>query len=164
VGESFVGFELLRELGRGGFARVYLAREAALGDRTVVVKVSPSGTTEALTLGRLAHPNIVPVFSVRADARTKRSAVCMPYLGEATLADVLARVKARPALPRHAHVILDAARGGSAAGPLPDVPRAPASERLLQQGSYVEGIRHLAVQLLDALDFMHREGVFHLDL
>ena len=59
------GFQLLRELGRGAFARVYLARQPALGNRVVVVKVAQYGSGEAETLGRLAHRNIVPVYSVR---------------------------------------------------------------------------------------------------
>src|SRR5207253_2290925 len=60
VGETVLGFRLCRELGAGGFARVYLAEETDLGNRLVVVKVSAGGAGEARTLGRLEHPNIVP--------------------------------------------------------------------------------------------------------
>ena len=80
---------LLRELGRGAFAHVYLARQPALGNRMVVVKVAQYGSAEAETLGRLAHRNIVPVYSVVEDPATHMTAVCMPYLGSATLLDVL---------------------------------------------------------------------------
>ena len=41
------------------------------------------------TLGKLIHPNVVPVHSVHNDPETGMSAVCMPYLGSSTLADVL---------------------------------------------------------------------------
>jgi len=40
-GDEFVGFNVVRELGRGAFARVYLATEPDLGGRTVVLKVGP---------------------------------------------------------------------------------------------------------------------------
>src|SRR5262245_4510623 len=88
-GGEFLGFALLRELGRGSFARVFLAAESALGGRQVAVKVSKHGTAEAATLGRLSHPHIVPIYSVQTDERTGLSAVCMPYLGSVTLCDLL---------------------------------------------------------------------------
>src|SRR5438128_6960489 len=53
VGTELAGFSLLRELGRGAFACVYLAAEPALGNRLVAVKVSQQGTMEAEILGRL---------------------------------------------------------------------------------------------------------------
>src|SRR4051794_24512418 len=68
--DSFLGFTLLRELGRGAFARVYLATEPALGHRRVAVKVSRQGGPEARTLGRISHPNIVPVHSVQEEPST----------------------------------------------------------------------------------------------
>src|SRR5262249_33659895 len=40
AGERFCGFQLLRELGRGAFARVFLARQDDLAQRPVVLKIS----------------------------------------------------------------------------------------------------------------------------
>jgi TonB family protein len=68
-------FELLRELGRGGAAIVYLARDRELG-REVAVKVvrerflddtetSARFAREARTAARLQHPNIVAVHGAR---------------------------------------------------------------------------------------------------
>ncbi len=139
-------------------------RETALGNRVVVVKVSRFGASEALTLGRLGHPNIVPVFSVSKDPETGKSAVCMPYLGEATLGDLLNRVLACGAPPRHAVAILEAARKGAPEPPHCGLQPIAPSEALLNRASYVAGIRHLAGQLLDALAYMHAEGVCHRDL
>ncbi len=67
-------FKILREIGHGGMARVYLAHEIAL-DRQVALKVlSPLFTEypeivkrfqhEARTAGQLSHPHIAPVFAV----------------------------------------------------------------------------------------------------
>src|SRR5262249_33819074 len=54
----FSGYEVLRRLGRGSFAEVFLARQADVGNRLVVLKVSGQGAREGRTLGRLSHPNI----------------------------------------------------------------------------------------------------------
>jgi serine/threonine protein kinase/Flp pilus assembly protein TadD len=161
-GEQFVGFRLERELGRGRFSHVFLATEPEVGHRRVVVKVAQGGMDEALTLGRLAHPNIVPIFSVRKHESTKLGVVCMPYLGEATLGDLLARVLAAGAPPRDATTILEAAAKGHAAEP-PTATDA-ASVAYLSRASYLDGIRRLTAQLLDALAFIHAEGVCHRDL
>jgi eukaryotic-like serine/threonine-protein kinase len=160
--EEIAGFKLQRELGRGAFSHVFLATEPAVGQRRVVVKIATGGADEALTLGRLEHPNIVRILSARVDQATGLSVVCMPFLGEATLCDVLERVLAAPALPRHAKTLLEAAAKGHQARPLAVLEAAAA--QALGGASYVDGIRHLAIQLLDALAFIHAEGVCHRDL
>jgi hypothetical protein len=86
-GSRLQQFEIVREIGRGGFARVYLARETTAGGRGVVVKVSAEGATEAHALGAHAHPHVVPLFA--APPTPGYSLVVMPYLGTATLDDVL---------------------------------------------------------------------------
>ena len=72
-------YEIVRELGRGGFAAVYLARDVAL-DRDVAIKVlTPQARPddpdvqaeverfrrEARTVARLNHPHVIPVYAVR---------------------------------------------------------------------------------------------------
>jgi len=159
-GETFLGFRLLRELGRGAFARVYLAAEPELGDRLVAVKVSPHGGGEAQTLGRLDHPNVVKVHAVRKDEHSGLTAVCMPYLGGATLGGVLTAFAA--GRPQQASVILDAAR--AALGP--EVPGGEwlAPHPLLQNAPYVEGVALVGAQLAEALAFLHARGIYHRDL
>jgi len=67
-------YSIERELGRGGMAIVYLAREVRL-DRLVALKVLPPSLAvraelrerfvrEARTSAKLSHPNIVPIFRV----------------------------------------------------------------------------------------------------
>ncbi len=67
-------YVLERELGRGGMGVVFLAREVAL-ERPVAIKLLPPSLAalpelrarflqEARTAARLAHPHIVPIYSV----------------------------------------------------------------------------------------------------
>jgi serine/threonine protein kinase len=163
IGAVFLGFLLHKQLGRGAFARVYLASELDLGERLVVLKVSPRqfGADEAHTLGRLRHAAIVPVHSVKVDSERGLSAVCMPILGTATLADLIDRRGAPPARPRRADLILDAARvdGLEAA-----CQEAVLPDPILRRGAYVEGIVHLGRRLAEGLAAIHAQGVFHRDL
>jgi len=67
-------YEILEELGRGGMAIVFRAREKAL-DREVAIKVLPFSLAfdgefverfqrEARTAAQLEHPNIIPIYRV----------------------------------------------------------------------------------------------------
>jgi serine/threonine protein kinase/Flp pilus assembly protein TadD len=89
AGDELFGFRLRRELGRGAFACVYLAEQADLAGRPVVLKVSGLGGNEPQTLAQLQHTHIVPIHSVHEDAQTRLRAVCMPYFGGASLSRVL---------------------------------------------------------------------------
>jgi eukaryotic-like serine/threonine-protein kinase len=68
-------FHIMRELGRGGMAAVYLAQEIAL-NRLVAIKVMAPGVMmgegmvdrfrqEAVTVANLSHPNIITIHTVR---------------------------------------------------------------------------------------------------
>lgn len=89
VGDEIFGFRLLRELGSGAFARVFLASQRGLADRPVALKVSDMGGEEAQTLAQLQHTNIVPIFSVHESREAVLRAVCMPFFGGASLSAVL---------------------------------------------------------------------------
>ena len=96
--QTIAGFHLVEELGRGSFARVFLAQERQLADRPVALKVARTGSREPQTLARLQHTHIVPVYSYRTDPATGLHLLCMPYFGRVTLARLLAEpsVKVAP--------------------------------------------------------------------
>ncbi|MDB5387912.1 MAG: tetratricopeptide repeat protein [Planctomycetaceae bacterium] len=96
-GSELAGFSLLNELGRGAFSHVYLARQGDLANRLVVLKVSTESFAEAEKLAQLQHGNIVPIYSVHRAGPF--SAVCMPYFGATTLADVIRESKNGEVLP-----------------------------------------------------------------
>src|SRR5262245_44757494 len=77
AGAEFLGFRLVAELGRGALGRVFLARQGDVGDRPVVLKVSPDIDDETRTLAQLQHTNVVPLYSVHRAGPLQ--AVCMPY-------------------------------------------------------------------------------------
>ena len=90
-------YEILEELGRGGMAVVYRARERAL-DREVAIKVLPSFMSmdaafvdrfqhEARTAGQLEHPGIVPIY--RVGSKGKVIYFVMKLLRGQSLATVL---------------------------------------------------------------------------
>jgi serine/threonine protein kinase len=91
------GYELLREVGRGGTGVVYEARQLAL-DRLVALKMVRSETVtadhlarfaaEAATLARLQHPNIVQIHEVGEHDGTPYLA--LEYVAGGTLAGRLA--------------------------------------------------------------------------
>jgi serine/threonine protein kinase len=161
-GSQFLGFELLEELGRGAFARVYLAREKMLGNRLVALKVAPYGWGEADILGRLQHPNIVPVFSVTNDPDSPLTAVCMPYRGRTTLCDVLDHLSTLKQVPRKADAILEAIRysgGWNSGGTHPGE-----TDFNLRGETFHRAVIRLGALLADALAYAHSLGIFHRDL
>src|SRR4051812_36385638 len=93
-------YEILEELGRGGMAIVFLAREKAL-DREVAIKVLPTRLAidggvverfehEARTAAELEHPNIVPIYRVgRAGPNGEVSYFVMKLLRGQSLSAVL---------------------------------------------------------------------------
>ena len=90
AGETIGGFRLVKELGRGGMARVFLALERHLADRPVALKISRVGSREPQTLARLQHTHIVPIYSYHVEVATGLHLLCMPYFGSVTMADLLA--------------------------------------------------------------------------
>ncbi|HEU5048794.1 MAG TPA: protein kinase [Gemmatimonadales bacterium] len=108
-------YEVLEELGRGGMALVYRARDRQL-DRQVAVKVLPFTFAfdaefverfqrEARTSAQLEHPNIIPIHRVGQSGRVIY--FVMKYLRGGSLASVLAerRVLSPPEIRR---VLIDA--------------------------------------------------------
>ena len=155
VGSKFEGLELRAELGRGAFGRAYLAFDSSIG-RLRAVKLAPGGSAEAKLIGRLIHPNVIDVCWTRTVGG--RTAVCMPFVGAATLADAIAATGGgRPAT---AQTILDASHT-RLAGLQPDS-RSPAV--VLATDSFLVGASAIAARIADAVDYLHRNGVVHGDV
>jgi len=95
-------FELLRELGRGAQARVWLAHDPRL-DREVALKLLDADADsdvmtewlhEARAVSRLSHPNVVPVFE--ADEVDGQPYLVFEYVEGPTLSQAR---RGQPAMP-----------------------------------------------------------------
>ena len=89
AGEQLGEFHLLREFGRGGLGRVFLATQPSLSDRPLVVKLTPQAGDEHLSLARLQHSHIVPLFLVQDFPERNLRTLCMPFLGGASWSSIL---------------------------------------------------------------------------
>jgi serine/threonine protein kinase/Tfp pilus assembly protein PilF len=184
VGKIVGEFRLLDELGRGSRGRVFLATQTALADRPVVLKITPIDGGEHLSLARLQHTNIVPLYSVLADAAKNTRILCMPYFGRATLALIYQSLADAPLQARTGRQIADAIDAiasrvagvessslqpaieaeSSFAGGSTSRPQPPAAMQMLAHVSYVQAMCWITASLADALQFAHERGLVHLDL
>jgi serine/threonine protein kinase len=189
VGDEVFGFRLCQPLGQGAFARVFLAEQADLASRPVVLKVTAIEGDEPQTLAQLLHTHIVPIYSLHEDRRAGLRAVCMPYLGGASLSGVLTQLWSDSSRPTagaelvHALKAVEAPnparfqRGGGLAGadagPAQDGPTrfgegTAEGESIplaaLSKLSYERAAAWLVAQLADGLHHAHQRGILHRDI
>ncbi len=124
VGETLGDFLLLAELGRGAKGRCFLAAQPSLSYRRVVVKITADDHVEHLSMARLQHTHIMPLYSEHEFADRRLRALCMPYLGGATLARILAELSRVPAAQRSGQSFLDILDQDQQSSPWPESARA----------------------------------------
>jgi serine/threonine-protein kinase len=141
-------YEILEELGRGAMGAVYKARDSQIG-RTVAIKVILTANLskddlehfkqrfyrEAQTAGQMSHPGIVTIHDI-AEAENGQPYLVMEFVAGTTLEKLLLSSGT-------------AERYGLKVGaePLP-----------------METSLDMGIQLAEALDYAHRQGVIHRDI
>jgi eukaryotic-like serine/threonine-protein kinase len=179
-------YRILREVGRGGMGIVYEAEQVSLG-RHVALKVLPGSwmlnptylerfRREAKAAARLHHTNIVPVFGT-GEARGTHFYAMQFIRGEGldkVLAD-LHRLRGGPAAgPAVAETVTIAAHlasGGftpadtafDVTEPATDVTRTGLSGSR-PNAAYYRSVARVGLQVAEALDYAHRQGVLHRDI
>ena len=188
VGEIFLGFKLLHELGHGAFGRVFLARQIALADRLVALKVAVDLHGETQRLAQLLHTNIMPIYSEHRSGNLY--AACMPYFGSSTLADLYKSLHSTNSFPTSGKQLLTTLynRQSTVPGTDPSVQANPGVDSLnseksqksapvispfaslpanlsnIEQMSYVDAVLWIAARLADGLAHAHERGIIHRDL
>ena len=187
IGGEFEGFQIVHELGQGAFGRVYMAKQKALAGRLVALKICADLNGESQRLAQLQHTNIMPIFSEHRCGNLH--AVCMPYFGATTLADLMKSLRSAHSLPTSGKQLvstlfnrqstqLDGDRsspfGKANQGaesdrklqPLPSqvLPVTPAVLNQIGQMSYVDAVLWIGARLADGLAHAHERGIIHRDL
>ncbi|HKB01152.1 MAG TPA: serine/threonine-protein kinase [Gemmataceae bacterium] len=159
-GDQIGDFVLLSELGRGAHGRAYLATQPMLAGRPVVLKLGPSAGGEHLSLARLQHTHIVPLYSAHEFPDWGLRGLCLPHFGGATLAEIL-----KTEGPVSVKNLFSPTREPAQGAPSPSRPitRGPGNE-YLEIATPWEAVCWIGACLADALQYAHDRGLLHLDL
>ncbi|WP_433679058.1 protein kinase domain-containing protein [Nocardia sp. CA-119907] len=171
IGARIDDFDLLTVLGRGAFARVFLARQRSL-QRLVAVKISADRGTEPQTLAQLDHDYIVRVFDQRLldEPRLDNEPnghrlrmLYMQFLPGGTLLNVLRRLRATAPNQRTGQLLLDAVDAAMAEkGEIRPTDSSVRAE--IAALSWPETVAWLGRRLAEALAYADARGVLHRDV
>jgi serine/threonine protein kinase len=155
VGDQVAGFKLVEPLGRGGFSRVFVARELGYENRKVAVKICRQDTHEARTLATLTHSGIGAVHYVRQIPETGMTAICMPLTSRSTLNDVLRCAAGRSGRPTSAALVWDEIKTRN---------KIDSAAPAWASKTFATWARDLMTSLAEALAASHAQNIVHCDL
>lgn len=162
VGQRLEDFELVRPLGRGAFARVFLARQHSM-QRWVALKISADRGDEPQTMAQLDHPNIVRVYDMRVLRDRRLRLLYMQYVPGGTLQGVIEKVRETPSPLRTGSLLLQAVDQV-----LAERRESPPSDSRVRQRlatlSWSETVCWIGARLASALGYAHDQRVLHRDL
>lgn len=192
AGEEFGDFRVLREIGHGGMGIVYEAIQKSLSRRVAIKILNPHYAKsvkqverfrrEAEAAARLHHTNIVPIFGV--DQQRGLYYYAMQFIEGITLTQLMRHRIARgkqdkqqvQKYPLISPEPLKSNQGIADHEALPfltdsltnqDVDSSIETSPLpsdLSPKEYVRAIARIGLQIAEALDYAHRNGVLHRDI
>lgn len=162
VGQVVDDFHVLKLLGQGAFARVYLARQQSM-HRLCALKATSRGSEEPQALSQLDHANIVRVYDQREINDPPTILLYMQYLAGGTLADCIKRVRDLPPAMWDGKKILESIDQNL----LDASQTAPEQSNVRQQIAkmeWAEVVAWFGIQLAEGLDYANGKGVLHRDV
>ncbi len=163
VGDRVGDYEIIRLLGEGSFAQVFLARQVSLG-RLVALKVSSHEGSEARTLAHLEHDHIVRIFAEAVDPGSRLRLLCMQYVPGPTLDRVIRQLNKGPSAGSWNGRTFLEALDALCPEPPPFDPAAVRDRELLGGCDFVECVCWIGSRLAEALAHAHHLGVLHRDI
>lgn len=162
AGEEFDDFKLLRELGEGAFAKVFLAQQRSM-QRLVALKISADRGLEAKTLSQFNHDYIIRVYDERTLPDAGVRLLYMEYVSGGTLQDVVKAIKETEPGARSGNILFATVddqlkkRGESRLG------RTPWRQQL-ENSAWIDTVCWLGSCVADALSHAHAQKVLHRDI
>jgi serine/threonine protein kinase len=168
------GFVLEAEIGRGGMGTVYLARQEALGNRRVALKILPASALlsprarerfvrEARSIAHVRHPHVVTVHDVVAEADV--CAYAMEWVDGASLSELIDHLKLRSRRPGALSGETRSVRTSVDGEPtLADVRELLGATAGSDRDAYPVFVCHIAVAIARALGELNRAGLVHRDV
>ncbi len=160
--DTCAGFEIVREIGRGGMGIVYLARQARIGGRLVALKVlslqcgrgaREHFRREAECIAAMRDPGIVAVLDVALDSDPP--AYAMEWVEGGSLGHLITRLIARPAgrsiADEWASLVATHSRPDGRFGAVP-------------RPTYAQWIAGVGLTIAQTLARVHRSGLRHRDV
>ncbi len=155
-------FEILRLLGSGSFASVYLAQQMSL-DRHVALKISANAGGEARTLAHLEHDHIVQVFAEIVDASRNLRILCMQFVPGLTLDRVIDEMRQQDSTCWNGRTFLEVLDRLCTEPTAFDLSGLD-NRSFLQSCDHAEVVCWIGACLADALAHAHSQGVIHRDI
>ncbi len=162
IGSQLDDFRILRQLGKGAFASVYLARQESM-QRLVALKAASSSSEEPQALSQLDHANIVRIYDQRKLIDPPIVLLYMQYLPGGTLADCIKYMQSLPPHEWNGRRLLEVIDQSLLAASQA-VPEHSLMREQIAVLDWAEVVAWIGIQLAEGLAYASSKGVLHRDV